>query len=52
VTDVVFRPVFHLFKALILKGGVRDGVRGLCLAGLGAASVMLKWGMLYLSDNE
>jgi len=52
VTDVVFRPIFHLFKALILKGGVRDGVRGLCLAGLGAAGVMLKWGMLYLSDHE
>jgi len=52
VVDVVFRPVFHLLKALILKGGIRDGVRGFCLASLGAAGVMLKWGMLYLSDHE
>ncbi|MFM2246884.1 MAG: hypothetical protein RL071_2958 [Pseudomonadota bacterium] len=37
------RPWAHLFKALVLKGGVLDGQRGLSLALLGAAAVSLKW---------
>ncbi len=49
--DVVFRPVFHLLKALFLKGGVLDGVRGVCLAGLGAGGVFLKWGSLYRAQR-
>lgn len=41
--DVGLRPVAHLFKALILKGGVLDGPRGWALAWLGAAHCALKW---------
>jgi glycosyltransferase involved in cell wall biosynthesis len=50
--DVVFRPGFHLLKALVLRAGVLDGVRGLCVAGLGALYVQLKWGRLYLAQQE
>ena len=50
--DVVFRPILHLIKALLLKRGFLDGVRGLCLAGLGATYVLLKWGRLYLAQRE
>ena len=50
--DVVFRPFLHLFKALVLRAGIRDGIRGWCLAGLGATHVMLKWGMLYLAQDD
>ncbi len=50
--DVVFRPVLHLFKALVLRAGVLDGVRGWCVAGLGAVHVQLKWGRLYLAQRE
>ena len=52
IWDVVFRPFAHLVKALLIRRGVLDGVRGLCLAGLGAAAVMLKWGMLYLRQES
>jgi glycosyltransferase involved in cell wall biosynthesis len=48
--DVAFRPILHLVKALLLKQGIRDGVRGLCVAGLGATYVMLKWTRLYLAQ--
>jgi glycosyltransferase involved in cell wall biosynthesis len=51
VWDVIVRPILHFVKALVVRGGIRDGVRGWCLAGLGAAAVMLKWGMLYLEDR-
>jgi len=50
--DVLLRPVFHLFKAMVLKAGYLDGVRGVCIAGLGAAGVMLKWGMLRLAQER
>jgi hypothetical protein len=50
--DVVFRPGLHLFKALVLRAGVLDGVRGWCVAGLGAVYVQLKWGRLYLAQQE
>ncbi len=49
--DVAFRPALHLLKALLLKGGVLDGFRGLALAVLGAAGVLLKWGMLYRAQR-
>ena len=52
VWDVVFRPIAHFVKALLLRRGIFDGVRGWCLAGLGAAAVMLKWGMLYLHQES
>ena len=51
VWDVLVRPVAHFIKALVLRRGFLDGVRGWCLAGLGASAVMLKWGMLYLDDQ-
>ena len=50
--DVAFRPMAHFFKAMVLRQGFRDGVRGWCLAGLGATAVMLKWGMLYLDGTQ
>ena len=46
--DILVRPPAHLFKALVVKQGWRDGVRGLCIAGLGASAVLLKWGLLKL----
>jgi len=51
IWDVVVRPPVHFLKALVLRHGFLDGVRGWCLAGLGAAAVMLKWGMLYLDER-
>ena len=50
--DVVFRPILHLIKALLLKAGIRDGIRGVCVAGLGATYVLLKWGRLYLAQRD
>ena len=50
--DVVFRPGLHLLKALVLRAGFLDGVRGWCVAGLGAVHVQLKWGRLYLAQRE
>ncbi len=50
VWDVLVRPIAHFVKALVLRRGFMDGIRGWCLAGLGATAVMLKWGMLYLDD--
>ncbi len=50
--DVLFRPPAHLLKALVLKRGILDGTRGLCVAGLGAAHVLLKWGRLYLAQSK
>ena len=50
--DVVLRPMAHLAKALLIRRGVLDGIRGFCLAILGAAAVMLKWGMLYLHQES
>lgn len=50
--DLIVRPPAHLFKALLLRRGLLDGVPGLCIACLGAAHVMLKWGQLYLAQRE
>jgi glycosyltransferase involved in cell wall biosynthesis len=52
VVDLVFRPVAHFLKAIVLRQGFRDGARGWCLAMLGATAVMLKWGMLYLRQGR
>lgn len=41
--DLALRAPAHLAKALVLKGGVLDGPRGLAVAALGAAHVQLKW---------
>ncbi len=41
--DVVFRPPLHFAKAMLLRAGFADGLRGWALAGLGATYVLLKW---------
>jgi glycosyltransferase involved in cell wall biosynthesis len=51
IVDLLVRPVAHLIKALVLRGGWRDGPRGLALAGLGAAAVLLKWALIQLPDD-
>lgn len=50
--DLALRPPAHLLKALVLKGGVLDGPRGLAVAWLGAAHVQLKWLRIYLRSRE
>jgi glycosyltransferase involved in cell wall biosynthesis len=50
--DLALRPPAHLLSALVLHGGWRDGVRGICLAWLGAAYVALKWGKLRLRQER
>jgi len=45
--DVAFRPPLHIAKALLLRMGFLDGVRGLCVAWLGAAYVASKWGRMW-----
>lgn len=42
--DVLLRPAWHLFQALILRRGLRDGWVGIFYALLGALYVGLKWG--------
>lgn len=49
--DVALRPPLHIVKALLLKAGLRDGVPGLVIAGLGAAYVLLKWGRRWLAQQ-
>lgn len=41
--DLLLRPPAHLLKALVFKGGLLDGPRGLAVAWLGAVYVQLKW---------
>ncbi|MCK6506570.1 glycosyltransferase family 2 protein [Myxococcota bacterium] len=50
--DVALRPLLHFVKAYLLKAGFRDGVRGLCLAWLGASYVALKWGRRHLEQGS
>lgn len=50
--DVALRPPLHIVKALLLKAGILDGVPGLCVAGLGAVYVLLKWGRRYLEQGS
>ncbi len=50
--DVVFRPPLHIVKAVLLRAGFRDGVRGLMLAGLGGTYVLLKWGRRLLAQED
>jgi glycosyltransferase involved in cell wall biosynthesis len=44
---VVFRPPARFVSMYLLKGGFRDGARGLVLACLAAASVMAKYARLW-----
>jgi len=50
--DVVLRPPLHFVKSILLKGGFRDGIRGWCIAGLGATYVLVKWTRLYLHQEQ
>lgn len=50
--DLLFRPPLHFVDALLLKAGALDGVRGLCVATLGATYVLLKWARLWLLQRE
>ncbi len=43
VVDVLVRPVWHLFRALVLRRGLLDGWPGVAFAGLGAFYTFLKW---------
>jgi glycosyltransferase involved in cell wall biosynthesis len=44
---VLFRPPARFFRMYLLKGGFRDGARGLVLASLAAGSVMAKYARLW-----
>jgi (heptosyl)LPS beta-1,4-glucosyltransferase len=44
---VMFRPPARFFRMYVLKGGFRDGARGVVLASLAAASVMAKYARLW-----
>lgn len=48
--DPVLRPLWALFRSLVLQAGFRDGVRGCLVAGLGATYVLLKWSRLWLTQ--
>ena len=50
--DVVGRPLVHVVKALVLKAGLLDGVRGVCLGFLGAAGVWMKWSRLLRAQSS
>ena len=45
--SVLFRPPARFFRMYLLKGGFRDGARGLVLACFAAASVMAKYARLW-----
>ena len=49
--DVALRPVLHIVKAVLLKAAFLDGVRGLCVAGLGATYVLVKWTRVWLRTH-
>ena len=42
--DILLRPFWHVFSALIVRGGVRDGWAGVFYALMGGFYVALKWG--------
>lgn len=49
--DLLFRPPLHFVNAFLLRAGFLDGVRGLCVAALGAHYVLLKWARLWLRQR-
>ncbi len=49
--DWTCRPVLHLFKALIWRGGLLDGPRGVAIAFVGAAHVALKWSLVSIGSE-
>jgi glycosyltransferase involved in cell wall biosynthesis len=46
-SDLMFRPAFRLFKALILKAGLLDGRRGFIIATISATGVAMKYAKLW-----
>jgi len=50
--DLAFRPPLHFVNGILLRGGFLDGVRGLCVAALGALYVLLKWARLWRRQRE
>ena len=44
---LLLRPPCRFFRLYVLRGGVRDGTRGLVLAGLAALSVFAKYAKLW-----
>lgn len=50
--DLAFRAPAHLAKSLLLRGGLRDGPRGLAVALLGASYVQLKWLRIWMGRGE
>ena len=44
--DLLFRPVWRLFKALVLKRGILDGLRGVIIALCSSFGVFLKYAKL------
>ncbi|MBO85361.1 MAG: hypothetical protein CL927_08380 [Deltaproteobacteria bacterium] len=49
--DWGLRPLVHLCKALVWKGGIFDGPRGVAIAFVGAAHVALKWALVSVRQN-
>lgn len=47
VATIFFKPPARFFSMYVLRGGFRDGARGLVLASLAAASVMAKYARLW-----
>jgi glycosyltransferase involved in cell wall biosynthesis len=51
VSDLLFRPPARFLRMYLLRGGFRDGVRGLIVAGMGACYVFLKYAKLWERKN-
>ncbi len=49
--DLIFRPLFRFFKGFCLKGGFKDGYRGLIIAMLSATGVFFKYAKLWERIN-
>jgi len=46
-SDLFFRPLFRLFKSLIIKGGIFDGRRGIIIAMISSFGVAMKYAKLW-----
>ena len=52
LADVVVRPLWHLFRALILRLAWCDGPRGIVIAILGGYYTFSKWGKLWWKQRS
>ena len=52
LSDVLLRPLWHLFRALILRLAWCDGPRGVVVAMLGGYYTFLKWGKLWWKQRS